>query len=587
MAEGREPVGVEAQPPLTERESPPVRPGELETVRQVFVTFAKTAKTIQLYPSNNKLFIAAVAELLATYTEFLARFGELTVDVEETRLLYLGRPMYEEPARTRSIPWRLHCDGVRRLVFLPGVTEPELLTLLEILGNPPSVDDPEDDIVTRLWEKELPHIHYFVIDPDTGADDQPPDLSRDLKHGESEVEPHPAEAGSGGPVPEDPRPKRTLPQMAPATMGRILTITDQDRRVLAEMIDHDRQRDLRQDLTSLLFELLSQHSDEDAFQNTVGVLGLLLRSFLEAGDISAATDVLRRLRQVVDSDAQESLRGVVRSQIELCSGPDTVGLIVKALGKGGSSTLEDAAGFVELLDPAAGPAFVELLPHADDPRFLEFLVRRILASSPERLRERLDNRDSALVRRIVAAIGAIGDPRYAEWLVPLLLNRELPVRLEALQALGRVGGGTAKEGLLSALGNSEVQVRKQALRTIREQHDTSLLPRLIRYATSKESSGRDQSELQELYRTIAVTGREAALAWLVTVVDRRPLLRIFEKTDRRAAAAWSLGFVGGQRARKAITERIPATRGQVQEALRAALRRLDDGSGPEEGGGDP
>ncbi|MCU0725709.1 MAG: HEAT repeat domain-containing protein [Planctomycetes bacterium] len=568
-------AGTESRPADPDLDGPDPRPGEEEAARQLFVTFGKTLKTIQLYPSNNKLSVAAVGDLLSSFTEFLSRFGELAVDVEESRLGLRGRPMFEESVRSHSIPWRLHCDGVRRLVFRPGLPERELLTFLDILGHPPAVDDPEDDVVSRLWEEDLPHIRYLVLDTDSPVED-PHDLSRGLQHGESDGLVRHSEEACGEPAHGDPRPKRSPPPLVTGTSSDLLTITDRDREALAEMISHDGRRDLRQDLTTLLFELLDQQRDEDAFQNTVGVLGLLLRSFLKAGDVSAAIDVLRRLRSVLETEAPTFHHSIVRSQIGICSGPETTGLLAGLLAKHDRAHLQHIQEFIDLLAPSSGAVLSALLPHAEDAGLLEHLVRRIGETDAECLRGLLGGREPALVLRVIAAIAAIGNPDHADWLMPLLSSPDIPLRFAAVRALGRLGGARAKGGLISALENPESQVRMQALRTIAERPDPSLLPLLLRHAESKETAGRDLFELQEICRTIAITGRETALAWLLSEVDRQSRLPWLRRDDRRAAAAAGLGFVGGPAARESVATRIPAATGRVRDALRGALRRLDD-----------
>ncbi len=62
------------------------------------------------------------------------------------------------------IPYQLFGDGVRRIQFLPGVTEDEFRDLVAIFVREASSLGPEDDSVTALWDRRFEHVAYVAID---------------------------------------------------------------------------------------------------------------------------------------------------------------------------------------------------------------------------------------------------------------------------------------------------------------------------------------------------------------------------------------------------------------------------------------
>lgn len=55
--------------------------------------------------------------------------------------------------------------GLRRVIFLPGVTRDELDALVEVLNTDPNTLDPkEDDLITLLGRRELASIYFLVVE---------------------------------------------------------------------------------------------------------------------------------------------------------------------------------------------------------------------------------------------------------------------------------------------------------------------------------------------------------------------------------------------------------------------------------------
>ncbi|MFO0673316.1 MAG: serine/threonine-protein kinase [Polyangiaceae bacterium] len=86
--------------------------------------------------------------------------------------LMAGRlPVWEPPPPHDAIPYNLYACGVRSLAIQAGVTTEELRDLLSVILLDPARDlASDDDLVTVLWEKSLPHVSYEAADVFTGGD---------------------------------------------------------------------------------------------------------------------------------------------------------------------------------------------------------------------------------------------------------------------------------------------------------------------------------------------------------------------------------------------------------------------------------
>ncbi len=86
--------------------------------------------------------------------------------VDPTGFKMGGEPVWTPTtAPADRIPFRLYADGLRQLRIARGVTLDELRDFLQIIAKDnrhASLD--EDDSVTALWERRLPHVAYGIVD---------------------------------------------------------------------------------------------------------------------------------------------------------------------------------------------------------------------------------------------------------------------------------------------------------------------------------------------------------------------------------------------------------------------------------------
>src|SRR5688500_20235173 len=82
--------------------------------------------------------------------------SSLELQITDSTFAWLGLTVIEEPGRTSdSLPWLFYKDGMRELTMLPGFEDEELAMLLEIVQRTRLASADDDDMLTRLWEREF------------------------------------------------------------------------------------------------------------------------------------------------------------------------------------------------------------------------------------------------------------------------------------------------------------------------------------------------------------------------------------------------------------------------------------------------
>ncbi|MCP4868758.1 MAG: HEAT repeat domain-containing protein [Proteobacteria bacterium] len=140
--------------------------GVHKDVAQLLFNLAKTARSFGFYDRENQAIKMFLEELEKGFEEILTEHGVIRLLVGADRFVYDSQEVYHDGDRENGMPFRLYRDGVRALVFKPGLTQDELEELLDILAKRASTgrNAEEEDLVTLLWKKSFEHVTYSAVE---------------------------------------------------------------------------------------------------------------------------------------------------------------------------------------------------------------------------------------------------------------------------------------------------------------------------------------------------------------------------------------------------------------------------------------
>ncbi len=137
---------------------------EVRVAKEAFRELEKLIKNIGLYGRLHSSTHRFRSSLFTAISNMLEG-GEVVVDIGPYEFSVHDVAIYENPNPEDNFIYKLYMDGVRHLEFAPGLTQPELDDLLDVLLT--NWSDPslfEDDMVTLMWQRHFEHIRYVVID---------------------------------------------------------------------------------------------------------------------------------------------------------------------------------------------------------------------------------------------------------------------------------------------------------------------------------------------------------------------------------------------------------------------------------------
>lgn len=140
--------------------------GPARDVAQVLYNLAKTTRSFGFYARDNAAISNFLEELQKGFQELLDNLGAIRLVVGADRFVWKGEVVYLNSDREKGLPFRLFRDGIRGFVFKPGLTEEELMALLDVLSRRQSTgrSAEEDDVVTLLWKMSLNFISYEAVE---------------------------------------------------------------------------------------------------------------------------------------------------------------------------------------------------------------------------------------------------------------------------------------------------------------------------------------------------------------------------------------------------------------------------------------
>src|SRR5688572_30583934 len=132
---------------------------ELTSVKRVLTLLDKTAKSSRTYGSANPVAQKFFQQLFEGLSAHLTTYSKLAFLVQRSELYFNGEMVYrsEQESSNESVAFKLYSDGIRELAFLDGLSAEDVSFLLDSFWDSldPKANDNDDDIVTRLWSKNL------------------------------------------------------------------------------------------------------------------------------------------------------------------------------------------------------------------------------------------------------------------------------------------------------------------------------------------------------------------------------------------------------------------------------------------------
>lgn len=531
-------------------DEPPI---EIAAVTDVLRQVGKAARAQQLYASNNPMHARAMKAVGESFKSLWTQVPSLELQITDSTFSLQGHTVIEEPGRTSdSLPWLFYKDGVRELTMRPGFEDEELGVLLGIVQLTRLAFAEDDDMLTRLWEREFEFLQYKYVELSTevGA----PLLAHGMVPGTTIVSPRTFESEES----------EVVSSSSFARMDEydstLYFLEESEIDYLQLEIRNDFSSDLRSRVVASLLDTYECELDPTVREEISATLEQFFLVLLSLGHFGPAAYIIREAK-VTAGRAQSVLHTQRERLLALGDGLSDLDAIEQLLQTLETTALKppqnDLHDLLMQLHPRALASILGWLGrsrNAELRALLESAASRMAASHTTELVQLIGSEDRVVAFEAVRRAGSMKTAAAVPALAGVIAKGTPEMRVAAVTALSQVGSPGAMEAVVRALEDEDTDIRIAAVRTLATRGQSMAVTRIeacIRAPGVRDGSLAEKMAFFESYGLLA---GDAGTGFLSAILKPRGLFQRREPSELRACAAIALGKIGTPRAIEALQQ---------------------------------
>ena len=553
----------------------------LEAAQSIVNILLQVLRMLSFYAEEHSNCQACLTRLHKELGNFLEKNQELKLTVEKNRLLFGDAVAYEGDVKDGDLAFALFRDGILELSFQNGLEARETQIFVGILHTYKVLPaEAEGDIVTALWESQLPHVHYEAADSI---------IEMDSEGGLSSPE-------ENGPIPGGATSRQcadifdsleTLKKdPAPCVLAdkakerrrfdtTIFELKTEEIAVLREMVIREEKRDATGEILNMMADILKDQQNKEFFDVVLEYLSEELQMALARKNFDNSLRILVRLHQIrkLSVDSISWAHAKIKEFFMRASEKKSLAALQELWPKMTAVDLEKAQKTLILLPPASigtiGPMFCETRT-SSVLRMLADVIVTLAARDLKPFETLLDTSEEDLVHRLVPLLGHMKDESSARLLLKMTLHPGERVRMEALKAI-MTRSLWVPEELVSLLDDENSIVRQLYLDYLASQRSKTTEEILLGYLRNKRFRNHDKEHLSDCLRALGKCGTTASIPYLQNALLKGGLISRFRASAHRKGAAMALLELGSEKARQVLLEAsrsgFPGIRNVAQSIL--------------------
>jgi len=610
MAQPHPPGPAQAQPVAATM----VEDQELESVRRLLTLLEKTFKTGRTYGPSNQLAQQFIQQLYDTLTAHLAACGTLSLQVQRFEFYYRGEVVYQKPSQAENLAFKLYASGVRELSFSRGLSKDTLSSFLETLGAAYEIITTDDDLITRLWEKNLSAVSVVtaeeivktseaaraLIPQDSGTLNTPISSLSAITVAETSRQAEQHSAGSPAADPSQHSPDSSLQAITAAETAHQLQekaaggqvgdtaysridlpafeVSSEELEQLALECKAESLRDTPAYLLDMLRVILVSERTADVLSELGGLFGKIFESLIEEGNWTLLNSVVDKLREVHRRpDLVEEQKKALSGILDSLHGPKQMNAIEARLNADPQAATEAFLVFLLHLTPNAVPSLCKLLGNlkfADHHLTLCEVLAALAKEKPEPLIKGLTDSRWSYVRNLLFVIGKLRNPSLARYVEPLAAHPDARVRREAIKTLDLLGAPGKGNPIVGVLIDPDEGIRLSALNLLKTGKYTTPFSVWAPVVTHKAFLNRSMPEIRTTFQVMTRLVGEGCVPYCHELLTQRLWINRKKKQNLGALAAEALGQIGTPAAISALEAGRKRFNRVIRHACAATLATL-------------
>ncbi|MEX5215933.1 MAG: HEAT repeat domain-containing protein [Nitrospiraceae bacterium] len=570
---------------LLEGKEPEAVDPEVAAVKHLLRLLDKTSKSYRTYGPTNPVARKFFDQLYRDIESHLATHQLLGFVIQRSELYFKDQSVYQPEAEgtSENFAFKLYADGIRELVITAGISREDLEFFLGALwgGTGQEGDEDDDDIVTRLWAKNLATITIVtaeeiakvagtldILSPQVaGSMSAPPGRLREIIDQETSRLSK-SQTGAGG---------TGASQRARFQSGLVgFENTEAEMVALQAEILAETRRDSVAYLVEVLSAIFVSEQSERVLSRCLDVFGSVMASLLEQGNWTVVTRVLGFLHESKGvrpdlTDAQQQRIAQILSDL---GSPDQLKKIETCLNRSADVNTVDFPSVLLQMPPAAAPGLCGLLSNLQFPGHQAVVVDALVTlarETPEPVLRGLTDRRPGYVRHLLSILHRWNNPRHAEHVEKIVRYPDPHIRKEVIRLLGHLRPNGSGIRFVGSVGDPDETVRMAALKLLNDGPYTVPFSTWSPILSAEQFADRSQAEKRAIYQAVRQTSGDEAVPYWRELLTEWSWTNRKKKEDLALLAAEALGKLATPAAMQALELGQAKGGGSVRQACSNAL----------------
>ncbi len=524
---------------------------EVSSVKQLLKLLDKTSKSTRTYGFSNPVAQKFFQQFYQDLTTHLDTYATLGFLVQRSELHYKGEVVYQTDSSGENLAFKLYADGIRELTFHEGLTQEDLTFFLEALwgGADPAQND-DDDIVTRLWVKNLSTITFVtaeeliklsdagdVLAPQNeGAMNAPVSSLRDIIDKEKAAQAKQGASASAG-----------ASRFQSGLVG--YEVSEEELDALVKEIEAESARDGMTYMLDMLLVILASEQSSALLTKLFDVFDHVLETLTKQGRWTDLTHVLDLLQQTAGARAglSDDHRQQLAALLDSLNAPERLKLIEHYLNKTGQAVTDGLLPLLLRMNARAVPALCALLASLESPSHQAIVCEALFAvakDAPEIVARGLSDKRPPYVRNLLSIIARWNNPKLADAVERLVRYPDAQIRKEVVRTIGilRPSGNGTK--LVSFLNDTDEPVRLAALKLLMNGQYSVPFTVWSTILSAEEFHDRPPAEKRAIYHAVRQTAGDEAVPYWQSLFTEWSWTNRKNKEESAVMAAEALGKLG-------------------------------------------
>jgi HEAT repeat protein len=558
---------------------------EIVSVKRVVKLLDKTAKSNRTYGSTNPVAQKFTQQLFEELTNHLATYSKLAFLVQRSELLCKEYVVYqaEKDGGSESMAFKLYADGIRELVLHQGLTQEDLSFFLASLWSNVDSNEEDDDIVTRLWSRNLSTITlvtaeelskssvgndgFIRLDGSMSSSDS---TLRELLDRERERK----KRGGAGTDSEGGGSGNAKSRFQSGLAG--YEVTEEELAILAQEIEGERKQDNLMYILDMLTAILASEKSPALLTKLFSLWGDIVDSLLREGKWTVLENVLSLLHETdaVRPDLGEEHKQQLASLLNGLGRAERVKVIEGYLNRSPDADVKGLPTILLLMKADAVPSLCSLLASVTSPVHQAIVSEALLVLAkdhPDALLRGLSDRRPGYVRNLLSILIKWNNPKFADPVEKLIRYPDAQVRREVVRALGlfRPNGNGTK--LVSLSSDEDEGVRFAALKLLMSGQYTASFSLWSPLLSEEGFMDRPISERRAVFQAVRATCGDEAVPYWQSLMTEWAWTNRRKKEELAVIGAETLGKLATPAAIAALSLGAQKGSAAVRQACAAAL----------------